>query len=272
MKSVRPIDFHNSDLAWESGYRGKLIYSGEGCFLIATKVPSGVEGPATHIHRGDQIYYVIEGEITIRLGSEVMTASPNSVIFIPAGVPHHNWNAGNIDEVHLEIIAPGGLPMGRPLSERTDSTDAGGLPYYIRSTDESRFTGIPGVEGMTVDRLVTRDSGSLHVGLYLADIPVGAGGPALHIHEFDQFYMVLEGTLSVEVGFEKYVVEPNHLVVLPAGVPHRQWNEGSVPERHVAILAPHPEAPSSPEKPWDTLVSLTRELRPSRTRLEQKNR
>lgn len=253
MQSVRELDFSENDSKLQNGYRGRVMYSGESCILIGTKVPAGVEGPDTHTHTSDQIYFVLEGEISIRLGSEVCTAKKNSVIVIPAGVPHHNWNAGSADEVHLEIIAPGGLSMRRPLTESTSSTDARGLPYFIAKADETKFSA---VDRMSSDRLVTRERGSQHVHIYLANVPPGVGGPSLHVHQFDQFYFVVEGELNVQVGLDHFVVPPNHLVVLPAGVPHRQWNEGTVPERHVAILAPAPERPNSTEERWDVPVEL----------------
>jgi hypothetical protein len=39
---------------------------------------------------------------------------------------------------------------------------------------------------------------------------------------------------------EKYHAEPHTLVILPAGVPHTQWNEGNALEQHFAILTPPP--------------------------------
>ena len=69
----------------------------------------------------------------------------------------------------------------------------------------------------------------------------------MHIHEFDQYFYVLEGTLDVEVALQKRRVEAGMLVVLPAGVPHRQYNTGDTAERHIAINTPGPEA----GRPWD---------------------
>lgn len=51
---------------------------------------------------------------------------------------------------------------------------------------------------------------------------------------------MLEGELTIEVALEKHVVGPETLVLLPAGVPHRQYNTGTETERHLAILTPAP--------------------------------
>jgi len=63
----------------------------------------------------------------------------------------------------------------------------------------------------------------------------------MHIHQFDQYYLVLEGELTIEVALEKHVVGPETLALLPAGVvPDRQYNTGTETERHLAILSPAP--------------------------------
>jgi mannose-6-phosphate isomerase-like protein (cupin superfamily) len=219
--------------------------------VIATFVPPGAEGPPTHTHDGDQLYFVVEGELEVELGTETKTVKQGSVVFIPEGVPHHNRNAGDRDELHLEVIAPTG-PPGMPVAVPVESMDANGLPYYVREADTSAFGGT----SFSIAWLANRAEGSRHVSMNLAEVPPGASGPPMHVHEFDQFYFVLDGTLSVEVALQRFDVGPGNLVVLPAGVPHWQWNEGSAPERHLTMLVPEPDQPNSPEHPWDTAVEF----------------
>jgi len=248
---IRPVDWdQGTDAGLGGGYRGQIMYAGESCYVIATKVPPGAHGPARHTHTSDQIYVVIEGAITLELGTEPHTISKYGVGFIPAGTPHHNHNDGNVDEVHVEVIAPGGALQ--PIASPTDSTDAAGRPYYTRQVD------LPANgEGMATTYLADRANGSVHASIYLAEMAPGAEGPPTHIHEFDQLYFVLEGALEVEVALETHVVGPRTLVVLPAGVPHCQRNASSTEvERHLAILAPEPALPNSAEHRWDTAVTL----------------
>nr|WP_284702868.1 cupin domain-containing protein [Rhodococcus qingshengii] len=80
----------------------------------------------------------------------------------------------------------------------------------------------------------------------------GSAGPGMHIHPFDQFYLVLQGQLTVEVALQKHIVGPNTLVVLPAGVPHRQFNDGKVTEHHLVVLTPAPLE----GVPWDEGVDF----------------
>ncbi len=252
MNHIRPIDWDAGTDAGIPGYRGQILYAGESCYVIATKVPPGVEGPPRHTHASDQIYAVLVGTTTVELGSEEHKVSRFGSVFIPAGLPHHNRNDGDVDEVHIEVIAPGGFLQ--PIATPTEATDSRGLPYYARQVGEPEAR-----EGaMATAWLANRESGSTHASIYLAEMAPGASGPPLHTHEFDQFYFVVEGALEVQIGFETHVVGPNTLAVLPAGVPHKQRNASATEiERHLAILVPEPPLPHSEEHPWDVAVELT---------------
>jgi mannose-6-phosphate isomerase-like protein (cupin superfamily) len=69
---------------------------------------------------------------------------------------------------------------------------------------------------------------------------------SLHLHTFDQFYYVLSGTMQLQIGLEKFTAGRNTYVLLPAGVPHRNWNDGPEIERHLNLqvpeMLPAPEA------------------------------
>jgi mannose-6-phosphate isomerase-like protein (cupin superfamily) len=235
----------------DGGYKGQYLYAGESCLIIATKVPPGVAGPSRHRHPSDQTYFVVQGEITVELGEERKVAKARSAVFIPAGLPHRNWNDGGEDEVHIEVIAPGVLPVQR-LVETAELRDTSVQPAFVREADPSRLTG----RAFGLDWLVNRSSGATRAAVYLAEVPPGKDGPPLHVHEFDQFYFVLQGTLSVEVGLQRHDVPPGHLVVLPAQVPHRQWNEQDETEQHLTIIVPEPTALPSEGHRWDTVVEL----------------
>lgn len=251
MRSVRPIDWDAAQNRRDTGRLGHVLYSGETCYIMASKVPAGVEGAATHVHVADQVYFIVEGTLEIELGDETVVASAGQSVFIPAGLPHHNRNASDADEVHLEIIAPA-VPPGQPLATFIDEDsppDFDGRPAVVSSLGDPVGDRIP------MSWLTRRSDGSEHLGLYVADMEPGKSGPMTHIHDFDQFYFVLSGELQVEVALERHSVLPNSLVVLPAGVPHRQWNESAVAERHLTILVPEPVLASS-ERRWDTVVDF----------------
>jgi len=261
MRYVRPVDFESAEIPGEKGYKGKIMYSGETCVLVATIVPPGARGPRNHAHPVDQLYFVTDGEVTIKLGKDVHKAAAGSAVFIPAGVPHHNWNEGSEDEIHFEVLAPGSAGI-RPMLEFTESDDAQGLPYAVVTPAADQMLTLDA--GMTVTPLLGhehvmghgRERVSTNALVYVGGLPAGAAGPSLHTHVFDQFYLVLEGELSVQIGLREFTVGPRNLVVLPAGVPHRQWNTGPEFERHLTILTPPPAQASSDEEPWDLPVEL----------------
>jgi hypothetical protein len=58
--------------------------------------------------------------------------------------------------------------------------------------------------------------------------------------------------MDLEIGFEHYSVGPHSLVIIPAGMPHRNWNSGSEPEFHLNLRVPEP----SGNVIWDVPVSL----------------
>ena len=44
----------------------------------------------------------------------------------------------------------------------------------------------------------------------------------------------------IEVALERYEAPAGSLVLLPAGVPHQEWNDGPGVERHLEVLSPAP--------------------------------
>jgi len=56
--------------------------------LFEETVPAGTKS-TFHLHRdSDEVAYVLEGEITFKIGEEVTVGCPGSCAFMPRGVPH----------------------------------------------------------------------------------------------------------------------------------------------------------------------------------------
>src|SRR5262249_13798103 len=70
MEFIRPVDWDQSQVNLDGGYKGQYLYAGESCLIIATKVPPGVSAPPRHRHPSDQTYIVLQGEMTVELGEE----------------------------------------------------------------------------------------------------------------------------------------------------------------------------------------------------------
>jgi mannose-6-phosphate isomerase-like protein (cupin superfamily) len=244
---IRKVDFE----AYErQGYEAQYLYNGESCRVIASHVAAGAAAPPHHFHPVDQLYYVVEGEMNLVLGDEHFVAGPDTLVFIPAGTPHHNWNEGTTGEFHFEVLAPTPSPTQQVMIP-SESSDAEGRPYLVKPLRDGAYD--PALPGFSIQRLLRRTDASEHMSLYVGQVEPGGAGPGTHIHAFDQFYYVLDGVMNVEIGLDRYSATRHTLVVLPAGVPHRQWNDGTTPERHLTLIVPEP-VPG--QEPWDIGVEL----------------
>jgi mannose-6-phosphate isomerase-like protein (cupin superfamily) len=255
MQYIRPFDEAKTFDTGFPGYRAQFVSHLESALIVASHIESGGCGPGLHYHHSDQLYYLFRGSMNVRLGHDVHKIDAGTLVFIPAGLAHCNWNDGQGTESHFEIIVPAPTP-GAQIALLVDSPEdvpderRNDRPGFVKTVDLTRLTeAMPGFKLMP---LADPASGSSKTVISYAELSPGSAGPGTHIHEFDQYYFVLEGELTVEVALEKHKVGPDTLVVLPAGVPHRQYNDGDSVEKHLAILTPAPE----PGRPWDRGVEL----------------
>lgn len=102
----RPDKMGKVDLA-----AGEMLSAGLNCF------EPGQEH-AAHVHHGqDKLYYVIEGQGVLRIGSEEGSFSAGDLALAPSGVEHSLRNPGPDPLVVMVVFAP--PPAARkPLMER----------------------------------------------------------------------------------------------------------------------------------------------------------
>ena len=92
-----------------------------------------------------------------------------------------------------------------------------------------------------VQLLLDRTTGAKECAVSIIRTPPGMGSVfGLHVHDFEQVFYILEGTMTVEIEGNSELAGPGSLVVFPAGVPHRNSNDGQVPTLHLSIGAPAP--------------------------------
>ena len=60
--------------------------------------------PHQHVHE-DELFYVLEGELTALAGDQTVSAGPGSFLLMPRGVPHGFWNAGDTEARVLLIVS-----------------------------------------------------------------------------------------------------------------------------------------------------------------------
>jgi len=64
-------------------------------------------------------------------------------------------------------------------------------------------------------------------------------GALVHTHRNeDEYSLVLEGTIGVEIGGETLVAGPGAVVCKPRGIPHAFWNPTDEPARLLELIVP----------------------------------
>ena len=88
-------------------------------------VPGG--GTALHLHKlHSDSFYVLEGELELRVGDETVHATAGAYALAPPGVPHAFRNTGSVTARALNLHAPGGF--ARYLRELAELRAAGTEP------------------------------------------------------------------------------------------------------------------------------------------------
>ena len=113
--------------------------TGGALFLAEATVPPGSPTPPPHRHeRMYDMFWVLEGILTVRVGDDTRDAGPGTFVCVPPGTLHTFANDGDAPVRFLNLSTPGGwerymrdlaeeLETGRPpaevfarLSERHD--------------------------------------------------------------------------------------------------------------------------------------------------------
>ena len=112
---------------------------------------------------------------------------------------------------------------------------------YVRRVD---FEAIErsGIDERFTQNLFDHTSGSKTYTIICVKTPAGGGSPTgMHVHDVDQIFYILSGTMSIEIEGKQYDCSSGSLIVFPAGVRHRNWNGGSTPTVHLAFNTPLPD-------------------------------
>ena len=116
---------------------------------------------------------------------------------------------------------------------------------YVRQVD---FAAIDksGADERLTQNLFDHASGAKTCTINYIKTPAGGESPAgMHVHDVDQIFYILRGTMSVEIEGKRHDCGPGSLIVFPVGVRHRNWNGGSESTVHLAFNTPLPD-PNAP--------------------------
>ena len=59
-----------------------------------------------HSHPFDQTILIIEGSIMLELDGEEKECGPQTIVRVPAGVPHTGWPIGGKPVINMDVFAP----------------------------------------------------------------------------------------------------------------------------------------------------------------------
>jgi quercetin dioxygenase-like cupin family protein len=83
--------------------------SGGAYFVSEASVPPG-GGPPLHIHRReDETFYILEGEVSFRVGDKTFTASEGDFVSAPRDTPHSFKNEGDRLVKMIVTCVPAGM-------------------------------------------------------------------------------------------------------------------------------------------------------------------
>jgi mannose-6-phosphate isomerase-like protein (cupin superfamily) len=203
------------------------------------------EGADLHVHRRhSDLFYVLEGELTLRLGptDEPRVALPGTLVRVPPLVVHGFRNGSDAELRYLNLHAPGqrfadylrALRDGRTfVYDQEDPPADGG-----RSPDEASIGGgelVADRPGLRVDLLADVEE------IAIAEVrsEPGQAPPPSHLHRrhVESFY-VLAGELAFTVAARELRAEAGTWVQVPAGVAHTFAVAGSGEARFLNLHTP----------------------------------
>lgn len=112
---------------WLLGGLYEILVSGEETdgrsTVMRMTAPAGTGSPP-HTHPGDETLHVLEGELDVHIGDEVVSAGPGSTFHFPAGT--REWFEARTQTTVLATYIPGGID--RFFSEVAEPAATRALP------------------------------------------------------------------------------------------------------------------------------------------------
>lgn len=208
--------------------RVEILSDGDAVHATWSRFGPGRDGADPHIHRRHtDIFYVLEGELTVRLGleDELAVVPKGALAQVPPLVVHGFRNGSDAEMRYLNFHAPGvgfadymrGLRDGRKVTYDQEPPPAEG----VRPASEA-VIGEPGL-GVHVDIDAIR----------IAEVRSAPGDAPPPRTEGESFY-VLEGELVLALGDRELRAPTGSWVEMPAGVPHVLTSQE--PVRYLSLL------------------------------------
>jgi mannose-6-phosphate isomerase-like protein (cupin superfamily) len=203
----------------------------------------------------ERLLFILSGQVEVTFGDEREIIRRDDCVFLPRGRAFRVHNAASESATLLDIQARESIAVPKNV-ETAGEASLVALVHRLRDNgfrthSDHQAEGQP----FDVQHLVNRGLGSRHLKVFASLVKPGSG-MGLHIHPFDQFYFVLDGTLDLQVGLRTASAGPNDLVIFPAGVVHRNLNSSPDPVLQLTINAP--EQPAGQQAAYDVVLTEKR--------------
>jgi mannose-6-phosphate isomerase-like protein (cupin superfamily) len=143
-----------------AGLSAEVLTVEDGFALVEHVLAPRTLGAPMHAHeREDEISYVLEGEIGVQIGDEIVLAGAGELVRKPRGIPHSFWNRADEPARLLEMITPSGF-------ETYFAELAPLLPPAVAEPDFAGMAAVWGRYGLAMDPS-TIETISLREGLEL---------------------------------------------------------------------------------------------------------
>ena len=81
--------------------------TGDSIMMFDETVPTGTMSTLHLHHHSDEVAYVLNGEVTFKIGDEVTVRGPGACAFMPRGVPHAWKSTRSADRARPVSLHPG---------------------------------------------------------------------------------------------------------------------------------------------------------------------
>jgi quercetin dioxygenase-like cupin family protein len=218
-----------------------------------------------HLHAYEESFYLLKGEVLLRLGDHSHRLVPDDYGLVPIG-HGHAWRNPFGETAHwLRVYSPHPRPLGNadgvyPATTIVpeDGSPVDGLdpstPFVGHFTSDSMPApgqiSMPGYHGANIQKvrigmMVDELLGARHHTLFVVEFaPTTDAGLSAkeHFHPFEEMYYFVRGTATGSFDGDRYEIGSGDLVFMGVGASHGFVNTGSEPVSWIEAQAPIPPA------------------------------
>ena len=98
---INKTDLPSGGTAWK--FEGYLHQQVNVSFFISETPPG--RGPALHRHPYEEVFIILDGQLTMTLGDASVEAAAGQIVIVPPETPHQFTNSGPAVARHVDIHA-----------------------------------------------------------------------------------------------------------------------------------------------------------------------